>query len=135
MSDQYNTCAICGKQYKQCRVCEINRGTWASWKQFTDCHEHFQIFTILRTYNNNKLTKAEAAEELKKCDLSDKASLLPRIQELIDEILKEDNTEKNSVTEQRSIDSSESQNIYSTKDAISTTASHASSKRKKQWRR
>ena len=42
----YNNCLICGKEYKRCRVCEENRGTWASWKQFTDCPECFKILTV-----------------------------------------------------------------------------------------
>lgn len=86
----YNECLICGKSYKRCRVCEMNRGTWASWKQFTDCPECFQVLTSIQGYTTKTTSKEEAAEELKKCNLSRKSIFLPRIQELIDEILMED---------------------------------------------
>lgn len=86
----YNNCLICGKEYKRCRVCEENRGTWASWKQFTDCPECFKILTVVQGYTSGIVSKEDSCKELKKCDLSHKSTFLPRVKELVDEILEEE---------------------------------------------
>ena len=97
----YNTCAICGKEYKRCKTCEENRGTWASWKQFVDSSNCFQIFATLRSYNTGSSTQEAAKAALEKCDLSKLDDFLPDIKKLICDIMKTDETKRVSLKKKK----------------------------------
>ena len=82
----FTQCAICGKEYNYCPSCS---GTHA-WKFYTDTHEHYQIFVILKQYKDNVCSKEDARIALTNIGItkdSDLSILKPRIAEKITEIL------------------------------------------------
>ena len=79
-------CAICGKEYNYCPSCA---GTHA-WKFYTDTHEHYQIFTILKQYGANVFSLEDARiafENIGITEGSDLSNLKPRIAEKINKII------------------------------------------------
>ena len=89
-NEQNNTCKICNSKYHLCRTCEQNRGNWHSWRMLTDTEEHYQIYAMLIQYDDGTLSKEDARDFLKKCDISDMKTWNPIVKKQIQEIMKED---------------------------------------------
>ena len=70
------TCLTCGTKYSYCPNCNRNEPAW-----MTDFHEENckNIFQICTQYNVELLTKEEAQEALKLCDLSEQETFKPYI--------------------------------------------------------
>lgn len=61
-------CSICGAEYAYCPNCS---GAHA-WKFYTDTHEHYQIFVILKNYKTD-FDKDKARNELENLGITSKA--------------------------------------------------------------
>lgn len=94
MSKEINHwCVVCGKGYHACDSCDEIK-SFTPWRSLTDNIEHFKIFTILKDYNNNLISKTEARELLSNADLSDKDSFKDSCKKLLEDIFKENVVEK-----------------------------------------
>lgn len=82
-------CVVCGKGYYACDACDSKRNI-APWRAFTDTAEHFQLFAILRDYNNGVINKAEARELMADMDLSGKEYFREGSRKTIQDILTDD---------------------------------------------
>lgn len=89
MSDYNAKCSICGKPYHICNSCEEQKA-FKPWRTITDSVNCYKIYTAISEYNNKYITKEEASDYLKKCNLDEYKSFLPEIVTIIDEILKPD---------------------------------------------
>lgn len=89
MSEKINHwCVICGRGYHACDAC--NKTTnYTPWRSLADSQEHFQIFMILRDYNNKRIGKSEAKKLLSGMDLSGMDSFKAGARTVLEEILKE----------------------------------------------
>jgi len=82
MSNYNNaTCRICGKGYHRC-----NCHAEGSWRKVTDTAEHYQIFCVMRDYNNGIIDANKASALLDKMDLSEKDSFRESVKETLTEI-------------------------------------------------
>lgn len=82
-------CSICGKPYHQCLSCREEVRT-KPWKAYTDTVECYKVFQIIHGYSTKVYTKEEAKEKLQSIDLSSLGDLRDNIQDVIDDIMKED---------------------------------------------
>ena len=92
MAEKMRKCAVCGQEYPVCRTCEDIK-TFKPWRTITDTAEHYQIHLILTEYTNQHITKAEAKEMLKRCNVADYENFLPHIASVIKTILEDNNQE------------------------------------------
>lgn len=91
MSEKINHwCIICGKGYYACDACSRIKN-FTPWRTLADSAPHFQIYMIIRDYNNKKLSRQEARDALLKTDLSDMDSFKESARTALSEILKEEN--------------------------------------------
>ena len=82
MSNYNNsTCRICGKGYHRC-----NCRSEGSWRKVTDTAEHYQIFCVVRDYNNGIIDANRASSLLEKMDLSEKDSFKESVKDVLTEI-------------------------------------------------
>lgn len=58
-------CVICGSKYHCCLSCKEQKA-FRPWRTVTDSIEHYKLFLTLSDYNNKKITKSEAKEQLGK---------------------------------------------------------------------
>lgn len=86
-----HTCILCGKEYKYCPSCDYNLPAWKSIYDKEDC---MTIFEVTRDYEHNLLTKEQAKEKIKDCDVSDKDNFFGNKKTLVEEILAEPVPEK-----------------------------------------
>lgn len=90
MSEKINHwCIICGKGYYACDACSRIKN-FTPWRTLADSAPHFQIYMIIRDYNNKKLSRQEARDALLKTDLSDMDSFKESARTALSEILKEE---------------------------------------------
>ena len=80
------TCILCGKKYSFCNRCEEydHLPRWMAIYCSENCKK---IFDAISAYNMKLISKQEAANILKKCDLSKKEEFKESCQRYIDEIL------------------------------------------------
>lgn len=89
MSKEINHwCVICGKGYHACDSCDSMK-SFTPWRALTDTIEHFQLFVILKNYNNKLISKEEARKDLSKINISDKDSYKESVKKVLNEILKD----------------------------------------------
>lgn len=71
MAKRDRVCYLCGEKYQYCPTCGNDRlkPSWMSQFHSENCKNIFEICT---KFNMELITKEEAANELKKCDLSNK---------------------------------------------------------------
>lgn len=87
MSKEINHwCVICGKGYHACDSCNEIK-SFTPWRSLTDTLEHFKIFTVLKDYNNHRISKNEAKKLLSGIDLSGKDTFKDSARKVLDEIL------------------------------------------------
>lgn len=79
-------CNVCQTSYNFCPHCDEDRGKpgWMIMFHDQNCHD---IFNILQKHYLKTYTTEEAAELLKKCDLSKKEQFVPAIRKDLDAIL------------------------------------------------
>lgn len=87
MSREPNTwCRVCGAAYFHCTDCERVR----SWRTVCDTPAHFQLFLILHEYREaGDASAARTALDHIGFPGADFSVLLPEIQQIINEIIKE----------------------------------------------
>ena len=101
-------CVVCGKGYHACDSCDEIK-SFTPWRKLTDTAMHYQVFTVLKEYNNKLISKAEAIEMLSRLDISDKDTYKDSAKKVLDEILSEDkaprkNSKKKAVTVNESVE-------------------------------
>ena len=74
-------CRICGEGYHRC-----NCNSEGNWRKVTDTAEHYQIFCVIRDYNNEIIDADKANEILAKLDLSKKDSFNENVKEVLADI-------------------------------------------------
>lgn len=89
-------CAICGEGYHLCSSCKDNL-KFRPWRTVTDTMEHYAIYLAVHGYTISK-NKQKAKAELKKCDLSGLDNFQKEIRDVINEIMKEDETVETKTT-------------------------------------
>lgn len=82
-------CAVCGKGYHACDSCDSAK-SFTPWRKFTCTIEHFQLFMILREFNNGSIPKEEARSLIGNFDLSEKDTFKEGARVVIEAILKDD---------------------------------------------
>ena len=89
------TCVLCKKEYKYCNSCSKDK-LKPVWYDLFDCENCKNIFQALNDYNFELITKEEAAEILKQCDLSEVDKLGENYRQEIADVLdiKKDNAGK-----------------------------------------
>lgn len=89
MARRDRKCYLCSVSYKFCNTCSQDRmkPTWMSEFHSESCKN---IFDICTRFNMGMLSKAEAQEELKACDLSNKENFKSYVQHDLDVIFAED---------------------------------------------
>lgn len=85
MAEKLNSsCSICGRKYHVCSVCK-NIKTITPWKTITDTMDCYKIFTVVKQYTNNLITRERAKEMLEKVTIP--KEMLPHIKVVVDEII------------------------------------------------
>lgn len=79
-------CAVCGTEYKYCNTCpsDLNKPSWMTLFDEENCKD---IYNILSAKIANKLTKEEASDKLKQCNLSNLKNFNNKMKERVEEIL------------------------------------------------
>lgn len=104
-------CAICDSTYSYCPNC----ATTHAWKFYTDTHECFQIFMIIKQYKTGLMLKDEAKQSLEYLGFtlaSDFSKFKPDVADKIKEILTVKEAETNSVDENTVIKKSRKSKLY-----------------------
>ncbi len=86
-----HTCCVCGTKYHGCDTCDDTK-TYMPWRTIVDSIEHYKIYIIIRDYVNRTIDKAEAKNQLNKCEMTGLDNFIPEIKVIIKEILKEETT-------------------------------------------
>ena len=89
MGRRTRECYLCGESYQYCPTCSQDKmkPAWMALFHSEDCKN---IFDICTRFNLKKISKSEAKEELKSCDLSNKANFKPYAQRDLDVIFAEE---------------------------------------------
>lgn len=89
MGRRNRECYLCGEDYKYCPTCSQDRmkPSWMAEFHEENCKN---IFDICTRFNMNLMSKSEAQEALKACDLSNKANFKSYVQRDLDNIFAED---------------------------------------------
>ena len=87
------TCILCKNLYTFCNRCEEfdHLPRWMALYCSNNCRE---IFMTATNYKAGEITKEQAIERLSKCDLSDKKQYHQSVIDILDDILKQDEEEK-----------------------------------------
>lgn len=87
MAKKNRECLTCGAKYSYCPNCNRKEPAWKAEFHDENCKNIFQICTSL---NVNVMSKPEAQEALKSCDLSNKANFKSFVQRDLENIFKEE---------------------------------------------
>lgn len=79
-------CTVCGKKYHVCQSCR-KIGSFVPWRTVADSPACYQIFQILSSHTNNRISDQEAKKRLSECDLKELDTFLPDIQKSIRSLL------------------------------------------------
>lgn len=90
MGRRNRECYLCGESYQYCPTCSQDRTKpfWMAEFHSENCKD---IFDICTRFNMELFTKDEAKEAIEKCDLSNKLSFRPSVQNTLSNLLKVDN--------------------------------------------
>ena len=90
MAEKYNAnCSICGRPYHKCISCRDTM-TLNPWKAFCCSSNHYKVHQVIRGFNNGVYTKDEAKNKFKNIDILDIENFKPHIKQIVEDILKED---------------------------------------------
>lgn len=82
-------CIICGIEYDACDTCNsLKRLT--PWKTITDTQNHYKIHLIITDFAYKLISKKEAKQELKKCNIKGWENYSNGASRLIEEIILEE---------------------------------------------
>ena len=103
MGRRNRSCYLCGTDYKYCGTCSQDR-TKPSW--MSEFHEENckNIFDICTRFNMNLMSKSEAQEALKSCDLSNKANFKSYVQHDLEVIFAEEPKKRGKRAEMKILD-------------------------------
>ena len=87
MAKKNRECVTCGEKYSYCPNCNRKEPAWMTEFHDENCKNIFQICT---SFNVNIMSKYEAQEDLKACDLSNKANFTTCIQRDLENIFSEE---------------------------------------------
>jgi hypothetical protein len=89
MGKRDRKCYLCGESYKYCPTCSQDRTKPAFMSEFhsESCKN---IFDICTRFNIGMISKIEAQEELKSCDLTNKENFASYVQRDLDNIMAEE---------------------------------------------
>lgn len=79
MARKKRECYLCGEVYKYCGTCSQDRMK-PSWMELFHNESCRNIFNICTRFNMQLMSKEEAQEALKSCDLSNKANFKSYVQ-------------------------------------------------------
>lgn len=97
MSNKINHwCVVCGTGYHACDTCDEIK-SFTPWRALTDTVEHYQIFLILKQFNNGIIDKEEAKSMLSGLDLSKRDTFKESAKNVLNEIFKEETQTRKSV--------------------------------------
>ena len=82
------TCFCCGKAYHFCPNCAEDADK-PSWYFIFDSENCKNIFNICQRFSTNAIDAQSAAQELDKCDLTNKTDFLPDVQKVIKKIYRD----------------------------------------------
>ena len=90
MARRDRQCYLCGTDYKYCPTCSQDKmkPAWMSEFHSESCKN---IFDICTRFNLGMMSKTEAQEALKSCDLSNRSNFKSYVQHDLDVIYEEDN--------------------------------------------
>ncbi len=91
MAKKNRECLTCGTQYSYCPSCNRNEPYWMAEFHAENCKN---IFQICAQYNVGSLTKENAQEALKSCDIANKANFKECIQRDFENIFFEEPKKK-----------------------------------------
>ena len=93
-NSRYNRkCILCGTTYKYCSTCR-EYADQPVWKNVYCCENCRTIFNTLVEYKSDAISKEDAANILKSCDLTKKDSFRTDLRVIVEEILAEESTEQ-----------------------------------------
>lgn len=58
-------CSVCGAEFEPCRSCNDKTSDNTQWRRVVCCPEHFSFHITLIDYIRKKISKQQAADELK----------------------------------------------------------------------
>ena len=89
MAKRDRKCYLCGENYKYCPTCSQDKMKPAFMAEFhsENCKNIFEICT---RFNMNLMSKSEAQEALKSCDLSNKTNFKSYVQRDLENIFAEE---------------------------------------------
>ena len=89
MGRRNRECYLCGEPYSYCPTCSQDRmkPTWMSEFHSESCKN---IFDICTRFNMKLMSKTEAQDALKSCDLSNRANFKSYVQTDLDNIFKDE---------------------------------------------
>ena len=89
MGRRNRECYLCGREYQYCPTCSQDKMKPAYMSEFhsESCKN---IFDICTRFNMNLMSKADAQEALKTCDLSNRANFKSYVQHDLEVIFAED---------------------------------------------
>lgn len=97
MSNKINHwCVVCGTGYHACDTCDEIK-SFTPWRALTDTVEHYQIFLILKEFNNGIIDKEEAKSMLSGLDLSKRDTFKESAKNVLNEIFKEEKQTRKTV--------------------------------------
>lgn len=89
MGRRTRECYLCSTVYKYCSTCSQDR-TKPAWMAEFHSESCKNIFDICTRFNLKMISKADAQEELKSCDLSNKENFKSYVQRDLENIFKAD---------------------------------------------
>lgn len=97
MSNKINHwCVVCGTGYHACDTCDEIK-SFTPWRALTDTVEHYQIFLILKQFNNGIIDKEEAKSMLSGLDLSKRDTFKESAKNVLNEIFKDETLHRKSL--------------------------------------
>ena len=103
MARKERECYLCGAEYRYCGTCSNDRmkPAWMSEFHNENCKN---IFDICTRFNMNLISKIEAQDALKACDISKKENFKPYVQRDLENIFKTDAVEEQKFKRGKRID-------------------------------
>lgn len=80
-------CILCQKEYEYCDTCRSKSYFEPAWRNAWDTENCKDIFGVLATYINGKISAVDAKKQLKDFDLKDKDGFIPKMKKAVDEIM------------------------------------------------
>ena len=103
MGRRNRTCYLCGTTYDYCPTCSQDRAK-PSWMADFHSEDCVKIFNICTRFNMGSMSKVEAQNALKSCDLSNKSMFKPYVQRDLEKIFAEEPKKRGKRVEIKPVD-------------------------------